>query len=173
MNNSIGQRQKNYRLNKFCPMLLYFLIIIILIALFIIFFISKTPCLKIVAEDNSELLTKKDVWEFQITHIHSVAKSLVKDFYEIHDFSIINQNRMEYHDYGAGLPTNNMDGNFQIADGKMVLTGLNYEFPEIRIMVGRYSDQKIIFTNETIALKDIANPGQMVILKPGKKLKIF
>ncbi len=173
MINSIGQIKKNYPLNKFCPMLLYFFIALILVTFFSIYFISPVPCLKIVTEDNNELLLKTDVSEFQITHIHSVAKSLVKDFYEIHNFSLIIQNRMEYHDYGAGLPTANLEENFQIADGKMVLAGLNYEFKEIRIMVGRYSDQKIVFANETISLKDIADPGQMVILKPGKKSKLF
>ncbi len=173
MNNSIGQKKKNWFLDKVCPMLLYFLNLLFIVSLFLIFLLSPVSYLRIANKDNQELFSKKNVSEFQITHIHSVAKSLVKDFYEIHDYSSIIQNRMEYHDYGAGLPTAIDNGNFQIINETMVLSDLNYEFNEIRIMVGRYSDQKIVFTDEIITLSEIADPGQLLILKPGMTFKVF
>ncbi len=162
--------------NGSCPFCL-FLILTVIFLLIAVFFLrnvlndSSSQNLRIVDEYGKQILVISEVEEFQLVHTHSVAKTPVVDYYEIRDRNTIVQTRMDYYSYGAGLPTNGR-GDYQIIDGAMVVDDLSEEHSEIRIRVGRVSEQHLVVNEETIYLKDLAMPGEGLILKPEPR-KIF
>ena len=160
--------------NGFCPFCLLILALIFL--LITVFFLrnadgSSSKNLQIVNENGKKVLQITKVDDFQLVHTHSVAKTPVIDYYSIKDRNTIVQTRVDSYSYGAGLPTNGK-GNYQIIDGAMVFDDLYVEHSEIRIRVGRISEQHLIVNEETIYLKDLAHPGEGLILKP-ESGKIF
>ena len=113
------------------------------------------------------MLSIAGVDKFQLAYTHSVARTPVKEYYEIQYPNLIIQTRMDYHSYGAGLPTKSSQ-NYQLIDGAIVIDGMANEHSEIPVRVGRVSEQKIVFNEKSIPLIDLAKPGKLLIIKPGK-----
>ena len=94
---------------------------------------------------------------FSIGFIHSVNKSPLTDYYEIHDSKIYVEKTV-YYGFGAGVQTEIEDGQTLEygEDGSMTVSGFHKEIPDLVYIVGTVSDHTLVVNGgEEISLRDL------------------
>lgn len=101
--------------------------------------------------------------EFSVGFVHSVNKSPVVDFYEIHDQNIYVVKTV-YYGFGAGVETELGTGETLTygADGSMIVSGFDREMTELRYFVGTVSDHTLTIGAQSISLRDLCGRNSPV-----------
>ncbi len=126
--------------------------------------ITKTLVL---SGENEQIFLKVPVWDgtqFSVTFIHSVHKSPLTDYYEIHgkDIYVI---KTKYFDFGAGVQTELEDGQKleYTPDGGLVISGFHQKMNPLIYVVGMVSDHTLKVNQRIYSLRDICGRGAEVI----------
>ena len=99
----------------------------------------------------------KDGDWFSIGFIHSVNKSPLTNYYEIHDGKIYVEKTV-YYGFGAGVQTQIEEGQTLEygEDGSMIVSGFHREIPDLVYIVGTVSDHTLVVNGEEeISLRDL------------------
>lgn len=101
---------------------------------------------------------------FTIAFVHSHAKSVVEEKFEIMGPGEFRLRETIYGDFGAGLPHEELPGQrMTFADGRIRLTGYDVPFAVLHLRVGRIADHTIrVGEGETIHLDRWFPPGAEV-----------
>ncbi len=100
--------------------------------------------------------------KFQICYIHSVEKIPVYEFFEIMPDGNVRLYETRFQSYGAGI-SNQEDG--FIYDGTFFKVLLNREFREFYLYVSSLDGQSLIFKNDVVVLKEIANEYDLLVFR--------
>ncbi|MDR5659081.1 DUF1850 domain-containing protein [Serpentinicella sp. ANB-PHB4] len=114
---------------------------------------------------NYKLEPKSEIY---IDYTHSVARSNVRDVFELNDDFTFTLTRTEYEAFGAGLPTEKYES-FELIDGRYINKGINIVLKEIPLRIGKIAKHKLSFEDEVVFdLLDYIEAGELVIIEPSK-----
>jgi len=119
----------------------------------IFLFTAVLPCVKVLTIDvDGRILWAQETRtgeELVYGHVHSVEKTLVREFFHIEDdgFRLV---RAEMSSIGAGLPATHNEG-FVLVDGKFVLA-LNISLRELNFLLSPETLPTLTVKGENIAL---------------------
>lgn len=118
---------------------------------------------------TGEVYRKWDVYpglQFSVEFIHSVNKSPVTDVFEIRDKTIF-VDKTIYSAFGAGVQTEVEQGQTLSydADGNMVVSGFDIEFPQVKYIVGTVSDHVLCIEEESISLRELCGRNTHVVFE--------
>jgi len=135
---------------KFIFFLLTLFILIIVFSLFVF----KVNLLQIIDYQQDKIIWEEKAEngaEFKIKYLHSVAKTPVIEIFEIKDGKIL-LTGTEYQSYGAGLPTEAVQGEYLVENDKFIIKNINQFLPEIMLRVSDYAEHEFVFKEDTIPL---------------------
>lgn len=139
--------------SRFIPLLRFLIPITLLLlaALFSPFFSALT----IESGVGDYCLPLKNGEEFSIKYTHSVNRSPVIDTIERTDNTLTIRSSL-YQTYGAGIPvlSDNVGDVYTETEDGYLLSGIDAVYPEISVITGTYSDHRLIYRNQELALKD-------------------
>jgi hypothetical protein len=136
--------------NKVFKFFLFTLLLIIVFSLFVF----KVNLLQIIDYQKSELVWEERAEngaEFRIKYLHSVAKTPVIEFFEIKDGKIL-LTGTEYQSYGAGLPTEAVQGEYLLENDRFIIKNIDQQLPEIMLRVSYYAEHEFIFEDHSFPL---------------------
>jgi hypothetical protein len=136
--------------NKVFKFFLFTLLLIIVFSLFVF----KVNLLQIIDYQKSELVWEERAEngaEFRIKYLHSVAKTPVIEFFEIKDGKIL-LTGTEYQSYGAGLPTEAVQGEYLLENDRFIIKNIDQQLPEIMLRVSDYAEHEFIFEDHSFPL---------------------
>lgn len=97
---------------------------------------------------------------------HSVERTIVEEDYAA-DAAGVRIVEMRFESFGAGLPSQpEWGGTFEtLPDGRLAIRAMTATLPDLRIRVGHVAEQSAIAGPATVALLDIAEPGEVVVIR--------
>lgn len=104
---------------------------------------------------------------FAIRYTHSVALTPVEDCFAVVD-GVIELQRSEYQDFGAGLPHAPEQGQrMRIEGGRVIMDGYRRPLPSFEVRVGRVARHTLLLDDASgvrraLPLDSLARPGQVI-----------
>lgn len=103
--------------------------------------------------------------EFIISYIHSVNKSLVRDYYIIDDDKNIILEKTRFFSYGAGIAEPINDEKIIITDKYIEINNINRLIKDFYLFVGTIANHTIYVDNKAIELNTIFKPQSSINIK--------
>lgn len=118
-------------------------------------------------KDNGQVF-RANIWEedrFSLEYKHSVQLSGVTDIYEIDRQHRIVLVGITFSDHGAGLPhKSHLGGRFSVLpDGKFSISNMHMVMPEIRLRVGKESENVLKLSGKNINLSKRYGDSLLII----------
>ena len=110
---------------------------------------------------------------FAIRYTHSVALTPVEDCFDVVN-GVIELQRSEYQDFGAGLPHAPERGqHMRVEGGRVVMDGYRRPLPSFDVRVGRVARHTLLLDGASgerraIPLDSLARPGQVITFGLGR-----
>ena len=99
---------------------------------------------------------------FCIKYTHSVALSIVEDWFSINTDGIFLEKTI-YADFGAGLPHDVDSGQIMtFKDGKIFINGLHRKVSPFAVRVGRIANHILLINNKEIPLSSLIDKGKAI-----------
>lgn len=129
----------------------------------------SAPRLVVYDGENGEIYAQYDIYdgmEFSVEFIHSVNKSPVIDVFVIKNGEIY-ADRTIYCAFGAGVQTE-LEGDETLTfdeEGRMVVSGFNIKFPQVKYIVGTVSDHILFIEEEYISLTELCGKNAHIVFE--------
>lgn len=151
----------------------FFLLIILLIIIFSLF-VFKINTLQIIDYRN-----EKVIWEEKINNGDSFKIKYLHSVAKtpVIEFFEIKDGKIlltgtEYQSYGAGLPTSTVEGDYIIKDNKFIIENIDQFLPEIMLRVSDYAEHQFTFGEQNYKLFEAVNTETLLQIKT-KKISYF
>ncbi len=127
-------------------------------------------------DSRGALLWSAPAWEgmtFAIRYKHSVALTPVEDWFAV-VHGVIELQRSEYQDFGAGLPHAPEQGqSMRFEGGRIIMDGYRRPLPTFDVRVGRVARHTLLLNDasgkrKAIPLDSLARPGQVITFGLGR-----
>ena len=107
---------------------------------------------------------------FTIRFLHSWARSLVDEVFQVDAGNNIVLKETLYEDFGAGLPHEPEPGrpasSMTVENGKIHIRDINRIVSDLQIRVGRFvAAHTLLYRDKRISLSDFVAPGSVVVFK--------
>ncbi|WP_052465407.1 DUF1850 domain-containing protein [Thermotoga profunda] len=140
----------------------WFIILVLFAAFLVTFRFEKIPVL-ILSKEGKVVYTKKlEDGKFILTFVHSVEKTPVYEFYEILGDDTLYLYKTRYSSMGAGLPFQ-AEGRFETKNG-FFEAEISRRFKEISLRVSPLDGHGLLFKDDKVMFKDIANSNDLLVL---------
>lgn len=125
---------------------------------------------------RGDLLWSTPAWNgmtFAIRYKHSVALTPVEDWFAVVD-GVIELQRSEYQDFGAGLPHAPEQGqSMRVEGGRVIMDGYRRPLPSFDVRVGRVAQHTLLLDDasgrrKAVPLDSLARPGQVITFGLGR-----
>lgn len=138
----------------------WLIVLIAFVIFFVLFRFEKVPVL-IITKDKKTIYTKRlEDGKFVLTFVHSVEKTPVYEFYEVLADDTLHLFKTRYSSMGAGLPFQ-AEGRFEVKDG-FFEAEISRKLKEISLRVSPIDGHGVIFTDEQVMFKDIAQINDLL-----------
>ena len=110
---------------------------------------------------------------FAIRYRHSVALTPVEDWFAVVN-GVIELQRSEYQDFGAGLPHAPEQGqSMRVEGGRVIMDGYHRPLPSFDVRVGRVARHMLLLDDAdgrrmAVPLDSLARPGQVITFGLGR-----
>lgn len=110
---------------------------------------------------------------FAIRYRHSVALTPVEDWFAVVN-GVIELQRSEYQDFGAGLPHAPEQGqSMRVEGGRVIMDGYRRPLPAFDVRVGRVAQHALLLDDasgrrKVLPLDSLARPGQVITFCLGR-----
>ena len=152
-----------------------FLILLILFIFFALFFSFqyKVTVLRAVESRDENILWEKNIANensFIIKYLHSVARTEVKEIFEIRDGEFF-LTGTEYQSYGAGLPVNT-EGQYILKDDKFIIKDIDYKIDMLLLRISDSSQHELIYQENRYPLYELTGSNALIEFRT-EKLSYF
>ena len=148
----------------------FFLLILFILIIVFSLFVFKVNTLQIIDYRKDKIIWEEKIEagdSFSIRYQHSVARTPVIEFFEIKDGKIL-LTGTEYQSYGAGLPTEAVQGEYVVEDDKFIIKDINQFLPEILLRVSDYAEHEFIFNQKNYKLYESVKTETLLQIKTEK-----
>jgi hypothetical protein len=110
---------------------------------------------------------------FNTEFLHSVEKTLVREYYTLTPEDTFLLTATDYVSYGAGLPFAASDGHYELHDGFIRITAMNRPVPYIRLMYIAFIDYKLTCGGHVYPLADYIPADRALVAIKAQPLSLW
>jgi hypothetical protein len=146
-----------------------------LLALLLLIIVFSLSVFKVVTLQLIDYRTDKIIWEEKV---ETGDKFAIKYLHSVArtpviEFFEIKDGKIlltgtEYQSYGAGLPTSAVSGEYIVEDDKFIIKNINQFLPDIMLRVSDYAEHEFIFNQKNFKLYKNLNTETLLQIKTEK-----